>query len=175
MLQVKAGEIDQLGLLFERYHQVLFHFFYHLHEDATASQDLVQNVFVRILQYRHSFRGEGEFKTWMFHIARNVGNDYLRQRGRRRTDTVEAWQDQIRDRQPDRSQSMIEAEEKQQLRKALGRLTPEQREIIIMSKLQGMKYRDIGEVLNCPEGTVKVKVFRALKALKKQFDHLENQ
>jgi RNA polymerase sigma-70 factor (ECF subfamily) len=72
MLQVKAGQVDQLGLLFERYHRILFSFFYNLNRNVEMSEDLVQNVFMRILKYKHRFKGDGEFKTWMFHIAKNV-------------------------------------------------------------------------------------------------------
>jgi DNA-directed RNA polymerase specialized sigma24 family protein len=85
MQKVKEGDIDRLGLLFERYKKPLFGFFYGLNKDAGLSEDLVQNVFFRILKYRYLFRGEpagrpggGDFKTWMFHIARNVKNDHYR-------------------------------------------------------------------------------------------------
>lgn len=59
MLQVKAGDVDKMGLLFERYHRKLFGFLYHLTGRADASEDLVQNVFYRMLKYRHTFTGEG--------------------------------------------------------------------------------------------------------------------
>src|SRR5690348_11487914 len=76
MLRVRDGETDTLGLLFERYKRPLYGFFYGMNRDSELSEDLVQNVFFRILKYRYLFRGEGDFKTWMFHIARNVNNDH---------------------------------------------------------------------------------------------------
>ena len=75
MLKVKAGDLDKMGLLFERYHRPLFGFLYHTTGQVAHSEDLVQTVFYRMLKYRHTFSGEGEFRTWMFHLARNVVND----------------------------------------------------------------------------------------------------
>ena len=89
MLKVKDGNLDKLGLLFERYKKPLFGFFYNMNKDAELSEDLVQNVFLRILKYRYLFRGEGDFKTWMFHIARNVMNDHYRKNKFKNTDDVE--------------------------------------------------------------------------------------
>ena len=78
MVKVRDGDLDRLGMLFERYKRPLYGFFYGLSRDRDLSEDLVQNTFFRILKYRHLFRGEGDFKTWMFHIARNVNNDHYR-------------------------------------------------------------------------------------------------
>ncbi len=173
MQKVKAGDLDQLGLLFERYHRVLFSFFYHLNQSVELSEDLVQNVFLRVLKYRHNFRGDGEFKSWLFHIARNVNYDHHRRYRQRHVEDVEAWKDRLPDESPGRQQEMIQEEEMEKLKMALRRLEPEKREVIVLSKLKGMKYREIGQVLGCTEGAVKVKVYRALRALKAVYGDLE--
>src|SRR5689334_1298700 len=82
MLKVKAGDVDKMGLLFERYHRKLFGFLYHMTGQSSISEDLVQNVFYRMLKYRHTFTGEGEFRTWMYHLARNVLADAAKQNKR---------------------------------------------------------------------------------------------
>ena len=79
MLQVKNGDLDALGVLFERYHQRLFGFFYRLTSRRDISADLVQDVFERILRYRTSYTGNGDFSTWLFRIARNRHADHYRQ------------------------------------------------------------------------------------------------
>src|SRR5687767_1772753 len=63
MIKVRDGDIDKLGLLFERYKRPLYGFFYGMNRDPDLCEDLVQNVFVRILKYRYLFRGEGDFRT----------------------------------------------------------------------------------------------------------------
>lgn len=171
MLKVKEGNLDQLGLLFERYHRQLFRFFRNYHQTA-ESQDLVQTVFLRILKYRLQFREtEGEFKTWMFRIARNVNMDTFKKQKRNRTETIDSQAFKFTT-----SMDIDMGEEKEEvlkLRAALKKLDGEKREIIVMSKLEGMNYKEIGAILNCSEGAVKVRVFRALKGLREQYFKLE--
>jgi len=171
MLKVKEGELDQLGLLFERYHKQLFRFFLNYHQ-AAECQDLVQTVFLRIMKYRQQFRAEeGEFKTWMFRIARNLNMDLFKKKKRTRTEAIENYSSEFK--------ANIEyniGEEKEdvnRLRKALKYLDDEKREIIVMSKLEGLTYKEIGNVLDCTEGAVKVRVFRAMKGLRDQYFLLE--
>src|SRR6476659_1613057 len=95
MLKVKEGDLDRLSLLFERYKRPLYGFFYGLNRNAELSEDLVQNVFYRILKYRYLFRGEGDFKTWMFHIARNVNHDHFRKNKLNAKDSLEDWQERL--------------------------------------------------------------------------------
>lgn len=173
MMKVKDGDTHGLGILFERYHRLLYSFFYRMNKNASISEDLVQNVFERILRYKHRFRGEGEFKAWMFQIARNVNFDQVRKKGNRPKEKIEDWQDQLIDQSPNQHALIMKKEELAMLHQALQRLDPEKREIIILSKLQGLKYQKIGELLGCSEGAVKVKVFRALRVLKKEMQRLK--
>ncbi|GEM_PF-2647087 len=89
MANVKAGDLDKLGVLFERYKKPLYRYFYLQTGNCTACEDLVQSVFMRIIKYRDRFRPIGEFRSWMFRIAHNLGVDYMRRRSRsRRIDDV---------------------------------------------------------------------------------------
>jgi len=98
MLKVKNGDLDHLGLLYERYKKQLFGFFYNLNRDKDLSEDLVQNTFIRIIKYKHGFKGDGEFKSWMFHIARNVNIDHFKKNKKNNeTDSLEAWQEEATD------------------------------------------------------------------------------
>ena len=71
-----------MGLLFKRYHRPLFGFLFHMTSQREASEDMVQNVFYRMLKSRHTFTGNGEFKTWMYHLARNVLKDHTKKNKR---------------------------------------------------------------------------------------------
>src|SRR3954467_10573711 len=75
MLKVKAGNLDLMGLLFKRHHKALFNFLYHMTYQRDVAEDMAQQVFYRMLKYRESFTGSGEFLHWMYTIARNVIKD----------------------------------------------------------------------------------------------------
>jgi RNA polymerase sigma-70 factor (ECF subfamily) len=80
MRAVRDGDVAQLGTLFERYHVPLFDFLVRMTGDRTAAEDLVQDIFMRVLKYRSTFRDAGSFETWLFRIARNARADYFRKR-----------------------------------------------------------------------------------------------
>jgi RNA polymerase sigma factor (sigma-70 family) len=172
MLKVKDGDLDKLGLLFERYKKPLFGFYYHMNKNSELSEDLVQNVFYRIMKYRYLFRGEGDFRTWMFHIARNVNHDHFRKNKLNAKDSLEDWQERLGSNE-NRSTEMQQDEEMQLLSMAMDRLPEDKREILVLSKFQEKKYKEIGEILGCSEGAVKVKVFRALQELKEMYQKLD--
>ena len=172
MLKVKDGDLDRLGLLFERYKKPLFGFFYGMNKDAELCEDLVQNVFFRILKYRYLFRGEGDFKTWMFHIARNVNHDHYRKNKLGKRESVEDWNEKL-GHSDIYTTHVQQDEELKMLSLAMDRLPEDKREILMLSKFQDKKYKEIGEIIGCSEGAVKVKVFRALQDLKAVYKQLE--
>jgi RNA polymerase sigma-70 factor (ECF subfamily) len=174
MLRVKAGDVDRMGLLFERYHRQLFGFLYHMLGRADASEDLVQNVFYRMLKYRHTFTGDGEFRTWMYHLARNVLADYVKKNRHDAHHTdVAAMADYLGGGSP-ADAGLEQAQEVAVLHQALARMSPEHREILVLSRFQEMKYAEIARVLNTTEGAVKVRVHRAMNELKTTYLRIEN-
>src|SRR5690348_11687708 len=78
MLRVRNGEGEMLGVLFERYHEALFSFYVRLMGDRAVSDDLVQEVFLRILRYRDTYQPGTPFRPWMYQIARNARIDHYR-------------------------------------------------------------------------------------------------
>ncbi len=140
--------------------------------DTDLSEDLVQNVFFRILKYRYLFRGDGDFRTWMFHIARNVNHDNFRKNKIQKKDSLEHWQDRL-EGGDNRITEIQKDEELQLLSMAMDRLPEDKREILLLSKYQEKKYKEIGDIIGCSEGAVKVKVFRALQELKAVYKQLE--
>ena len=172
MVKVRDGDIDKLGLLFERYKRPLYGFFYGMNRDGDLSEDLVQNVFYRIMRYRHVFRGDGDFKVWMFHIARNVNHDHFRKDKIRNKESVDRWQDRLTE-EKNRYTEIEQSEELMILSAAMEKLPDDKREILLLSKFHEKKYKEIGEILGCTGGAVKVKVFRALQELKEVYQQLE--
>src|ERR1044071_1880871 len=72
MQEVRAGNVGKLEALFDRHHRALFRYFMHLTSNRAASEDLVQEVFFRILKYRHTYQPDSAFRAWMYQGGRNV-------------------------------------------------------------------------------------------------------
>jgi RNA polymerase sigma factor (sigma-70 family) len=170
MLDVRNGDMAKLAILFERHHVRLYSFLVRLTNRRDVSEDVVQEVFFRIMRYGHSFRGESPFVVWMYQLARNAASDHFRKR--RNEVPLDEELHQRRDPDATLPESYEQHEESELLRMALNRLTAEKREVLILSRYQELKYDEIGRILDCPVGTIKARVHRALKDLKREFDRL---
>jgi RNA polymerase sigma factor (sigma-70 family) len=168
MLAVRDGELSKLGALFERHHRALFDFFARMTGSRVIAEDLVQEVFLRILKYRGTFRGDSRFKVWMFHIARNVRIDHYR-RSPREEFLHENGAAALRCSESSAAVRLERREHILLLECALLRLPEDKREVLILSRYQDMKYEQIAQVMGCETGAVKVRVHRALKALRDIF------
>ncbi|MDN5201778.1 RNA polymerase sigma factor [Fulvivirgaceae bacterium BMA10] len=164
MVKVKNGKLEMLTPLFDRYHKRLYNFFLKLTFSQDVSKDLVQNVFYRIIKYRKTYNAEYKFKTWMYQLARNIFSDHYRGQKAKFSDYSDVANIQVED--TDAVESIVKREKEKALHEALSRLPQEKREVLILSRFQGLKYDEIGKILNCSEGAVKVKVHRAIKHLK---------
>jgi RNA polymerase sigma-70 factor (ECF subfamily) len=175
MLKVRSGDLDKMGLLFQRHHRQLFGFLFHMSGQREASEDMMQNVFYRMLRSRHTFTGEGEFRTWMYHLARNVLKDHLKQ-NRRRGNQYEIGDYEERLAAGAAADEQIERKfEIKALKQALENLGPESREVLVLSRFQELKYAEIAEVLEISVGAVKVRVHRAIQQLRELYCQSETQ
>lgn len=163
MSQVRNGVGEMLGVLFERYQMPMFNFFYKMTGDRTTSEDLVQEVFFRILKYRQTYRPGTPFRAWIYQIARNARVDLFR---KQRPEV--SWE-------PELEPSVIPADSAQQkqeterLYQALLQMPEEKKEVLILSRFQGLKYEEIAQLLGCEVNTVKTRVHRALQELRELF------
>ena len=173
MLHVREGEVASLGVLFERHHAALFNFFLRLTGNRAASEDLVQEVFFRMLKYRRSYRDQSQFTSWMYQIARHVRFDQASRRTREVR--LEEDSDKRASADPAPGETMEKLEEVALLRDALARLPPEKREILVLSRFQKLRYEEIAEILGCEVGAVKVRVYRAVRELRDAFFALQGK
>lgn len=173
MQAVRDGDVGRLETLFDRRHAELFRYFMRLTGDRGASEDLVQEVFLRILKYRRSYQPDTPFRAWLYQIGRNAFLDWA---GRRRPEV--ALPDDAADigsleTPPDRQ--MEGKQDAALLRRALAALPREKRDVLVMSRFQDLRYEEIASLLNCEVGTVKVRVYRALRELGDRFFALRRQ
>ncbi|HEY9196765.1 MAG TPA: RNA polymerase sigma factor [Mucilaginibacter sp.] len=166
MLRVKAGDLDRMGLLFERHYRALYGFLFHMAYQREASEDMVQTVFYKMLRYRSSFTGEGEFVAWMYQIARNVIKDHAKKNKLQETHLDVA---ELAERLPGGPGADERLEKKQAnagLYRAMAKLSDDNREVLTLSRFQELKYQEIGQILGISEGAAKVRAFRAMQELK---------
>ena len=173
MEEVRDGDIRQLSHLFDRHHLKLYNFYLRLTSKRHVSEDLVQEVFFRILKYRHTFRGNGEFTTWMYHLARNVHRDHYRKWNHEAEMGEE--QEHISTEEPLPQEQLEQRQDQELLQEALARLPVEKKEILILSRYQGLRYEVIAELLGCSEEAVKVRVHRAMNELRTIFFQLSGE
>ena len=166
MLSVRDGDTHKLGLLFDKHAQGLFNYFRFQIRDAFRSEDLVQNVFYKILKYRHTFKDGADFKVWMYAIARNEKIDHFK-KNRPLDQELDAELSDEWNHSPEKK--LEDKTDKQQLNKALEMMSPDNRELIVLSKYTGLPYRQIAELYGCTVGAIKVRVYRAIKELKARY------
>src|SRR5579884_672509 len=167
MLQVRRGNLAGLAELFERYHKPLFRYFLHLSGDRDMSEDLAQETFFRVLKHRDTFDPRRPFSPWLYQIARNLHMDQMR---KRKFESIPEGHDPVS--MQDTDEKLGRQQEISLLRRALDRLPLEKREVLILSRFQDMKYEEIATVLGCEVGTVKTRVFRAMRALSEAYHQL---
>jgi RNA polymerase sigma-70 factor (ECF subfamily) len=166
MLQVRSGAAEMLGVLFDRYQTPLYNFYTKMTQDRALSEDLVQDVFLRILRYRQTYRPGTPFRAWMYQIARNARVDAMRKVKPEAPMLAEPAA-------PAAADTAQQKQEAQLLQRALMQLPEDKREILILSRYQELKYEEIARLMGCEVGAVKVRVHRALQQLREAFRQLE--
>jgi RNA polymerase sigma-70 factor, ECF subfamily len=159
------GEQNAWDELVKRHTKRVYVLCYRFTNRENEAQDLTQEVFLRIFRTLKSYRaGEGSFVVWLTRLTRNLLVDhYRRTKGERITDAIEDKLPVLEEKtaQHSRADGLLAAREAGEvLQAALQKLSPELREAVILRDLQELEYREIADVLNVPEGTVKSRLNR---------------
>jgi len=172
MGRVQAGETAQLALLFERYHLALFRYLLHLTGSRSLTEDLVQECFLRVLKYAASYDSSFAFQVWLYRMARNV---YFDARHKRRFEVPDTEIREIRSPEPIAEDILAQKEDSALLQEALAKLPEDKREVLVLSRFHDLGYEDIAALLKCEIGTVRVRVYRALKELREKFCEIRGE
>lgn len=159
----KSGDAESFSEMVDTYASRLYGYFYRLTGDRETSDDLLSELFVRLVEKIRSFRG-GYFESWLFKIASNIFYDYLRDKQRRKK-IIEGRQKQLETEVTDVGEP--ESEEIDKLQVQLGKLDADTRELIMLRFYSQASFKEIAAMRDEPIGTVLSKVHRGLKKLKK--------
>lgn len=182
MRAVQTGEEAAFPLLYRRYERRLLAFLVPYVGDLALAEDLLQETFLRVFRQRASYEPRGAFRTWLFAIARNLALDHFRRR-RGSPEAIPLPQEEgvagtdpgwVPDATPDALGVLVGREAAASLRAALLELPEEDRAVILLSRLEGLRYREIAEILGSTEGAVKVRAHRALLTLRKRLQREKN-
>lgn len=166
MLAVRDGELDALGELFERHHSRLFGFLAQLTGQPAVAEDLAQTVFQRMLKYRHTYRDDGRFTAWMYHLARRCAADHFRKTGAAPRATDPGVLDELADESPHAGHQAASRDDRALLQTALNQLDRDDREVLLLSRFEELSFAEIAHLLECSVGAAKVRAHRALGELR---------
>lgn len=162
MLLVKEGDRGAFTTLVNRYQESLLNFFRRM-GDYNSADDLVQETFLRLFRYRDRYRPKAKLKSFIYLLARRAWIDHRRKQERLQRGYEKIAGESELQRVAD-APSLEDAKSK--VRLALDELSDEMRTVVVLSVYKGFKYREIAEILDIPLGTVKTRMFHALKKLK---------
>lgn len=174
MLRLKDGDRQSLNTLVERYRDRIVSYAYRIVGNAELAQDMAQETFVRVYRGAHTFRDGSRFTPWLYKIATNV---CLSERSRRDRDPAGATcdtLDTVGDSAAPLEDQVMRSLVAGQLCSSMEELTPQHRSVLAMHIYQGLTYAEIGEALEIPTGTVKSRLFYAIRRLR-EVCNLEEQ
>jgi len=165
MLACAKGDQAAFETIVARHQQQLLNFFRRM-GDNNYAEDLTQKTFLRLYGYRQRYQPKAKLKTFIYLLARRVWIDHCRAEGRRREGN-EQLLEQAELERDSREQPLLDGA-RERVRQALQGLSEEMRTVVVMSIYQGFKYREIADIMEIPLGTVKTRMYHALKKIEKE-------
>jgi len=179
MLRVRDGDEDSFRVLLDKHRNSLVHFLYRMVQEQPVSEELAQEVFLRIYRSRASYEPTARFTTWMFRIATHLALNWLRdakhERAQERLDENRSGgmpSRELPDRKLSVEQRMVYQARLQEVRDAIATLPEKQRAAVLMHKYEEMEYSQIAGVLEISESAVKSLLFRAYETLRARLAYM---
>ena len=178
--RVQKGDKQAFGLLVDKYQRKLARLLSRFVRDSAEVEDVTQEAFIKAYRALPNFRGDSAFYTWLYRIGINTAKNYLMAAGRRAptstsVDSEEAEGldegEQLRDINTPES-LLLSREIGETVNTAMLALPEELRTAIQLREFEGMSYEDIAQIMNCPIGTVRSRIFRAREAIAEQLKPL---
>jgi RNA polymerase sigma-70 factor (ECF subfamily) len=178
MLRVREGDDTSFALLLERHRTPVFHFLYRMVQNRAVSEELAQEVFLRVYRSRATYEPTAKFTTWLFRIATHLALNWIRdgrkEKGQESLNekSVEGLERQVADLHKTVEQKMLYEVRLQEIRRAIEALPAKQRAAVLMHKYEELGYSQIAKALSCSESAVKSLLFRAYETLRTRLAHM---
>jgi RNA polymerase sigma-70 factor (ECF subfamily) len=175
MLAVRDGDLDSMGELFERHHGPLYGYLTKLTGNRSAAEDITQVVFERMLRYRHTYRDQGSFTAWMYHLGRRCAADYFRKSSSAPIAVDPSTLEDHADEGRRADETAARLDDHALLQRALGHLDHDDREVLLLSRLQELSFAEVAGILECSAGAARVRAHRALRTLRDHYFQLQKE
>ena len=178
MLRVREGDEASYALLLEKHRGPVIFFLYRMIQNQAVSEELAQEVFLRVYRSRAKYEPTAKFTTWLFRIASHLALNWIRdvrnERGQESLDyeSANGTFRQVADRRPTTEQDLVYQVRLDEVRRAIQTLPAKQRAAVLMHKYEEMEYSQIARVLECSESAVKSLLFRAYESLRARLAHM---
>jgi RNA polymerase sigma-70 factor (ECF subfamily) len=174
------GEVGAFNDLVTRWEDPLYRFVYRYLGDAEDARDICQEAFVRAYTNLNGFRGQSKFSSWLYQIALNLSRSEFRKRGSRPTvslddEEAESHLRLVQNEVAGPDEWAIHGQRAHALQQALAALPERQRTVVILKEYHGLKFREIAEILDTPESTVKSRLYHGLESLARSLGHLRDE
>jgi RNA polymerase sigma-70 factor (ECF subfamily) len=171
--RVQAGDKQAFGLLVSKYQRKLMRLVMRLVRDPAEAEDVVQEAFIKAYRALPAFRGESAFYTWLYRIGVNTAKNWLIAHGRRAptstevdSEEAETYEDGELLRDVDTPERLLMSKQiADTVNAAMTALPEELRTAITLREIDGLSYEEIAQVMDCPIGTVRSRIFRAREAI----------
>ena len=170
--KVLGGDANAFETLVLEYEKNVYNIALRMTGNSEDAADMTQEAFIKAYNSLQSFRGDSKFSVWLYRIVSNVCLDFLRSKNRRPTVSLSVEDDDGEDAQldvADESQSpelLLDRKlTRESVRLGLDSLPPDYRQILLLREIQGLSYDEIAQALGLEVGTVKSRIFRAIKRL----------
>lgn len=177
--RVQRGDKKAFDILVRKYQYKIAQLVNRYIKDSSEALDVAQESFIKAYRALPGFRGESAFYTWLYRIAINTAKNHLATRSRRPSDDeidieeAEQFESGVHLRDQETPEGLALSEElAEAIQAALDQLPEELRTAITLREFEGLSYDEIAQVMNCPVGTVRSRIFRAREAIDKKLEHL---
>jgi len=163
--QAARGSVEAYNLLISRWEKRVYNYLLRLARNREDALDLTQDVFLKAYQHLRKLEDPGRFAPWLYRIAHNEAFSMFRKR-RPEGDAEEAEPESTGSPVTVGGSPVFPIELSLAVESALARLSPDQREAVVLKIYQGFKFEEMAEILGCPVSTVKSRLYTALELLK---------